>query len=172
MKEKFSFLADARALAEIRKHKWIESQKASREIGFASAALDWIKKYGESWKKVHLKGEKEYNFLSERRKFRRFRIFSEVKLNKDNSSLIAKAKDLSFMGLLCNANEYIPPNYEVAIDFNLHSRNKNKAFSLKCKGTVNRVSPVGSEEYEIFLRFDEGCQHYIEEGLAVFNLQS
>ena len=43
MTEHYSFLNDELALLEIRKHKWIESEKCGREIGFASAALDWIK---------------------------------------------------------------------------------------------------------------------------------
>lgn len=46
---RYSFLNDTLALEEIRKHKWIESEKAGREIGFATAAVDWIKKYGEQW---------------------------------------------------------------------------------------------------------------------------
>ncbi len=47
--KKYPFLKDELAIHEIRKHKWIESEKAGREIGFASAAFDWITKYGESW---------------------------------------------------------------------------------------------------------------------------
>ncbi|MCK5013580.1 MAG: hypothetical protein KAS66_07155 [Candidatus Omnitrophica bacterium] len=46
----YSFLKDELALEEIRKHKWIESEKQKKEIGFATAAVDWIKKYGQSWK--------------------------------------------------------------------------------------------------------------------------
>jgi len=30
---------------ELLKHKWIESEKAGKDIGFESALLDWIKKY-------------------------------------------------------------------------------------------------------------------------------
>ena len=46
---RYSFLNDTLALEEIRKHKWIESEKAGCEIGFATAAVDWVKKYGEGW---------------------------------------------------------------------------------------------------------------------------
>ena len=49
MKNKYPFLSDQIARQEIYKHKWIESEKAGREIGFASAALDWITRYGETW---------------------------------------------------------------------------------------------------------------------------
>ncbi len=46
---RYSFLKNELALEEIRKHKWIESEKAGCEIGFATAAVDWIKNYGEGW---------------------------------------------------------------------------------------------------------------------------
>lgn len=49
MKTDYPFLQDTQARHEIYKHKWIESEKAGREIGFASAALDWISRYGETW---------------------------------------------------------------------------------------------------------------------------
>ena len=40
------FLKDERALAEIEKHKWFESEKAGHDIGFEAAAADWIKRFG------------------------------------------------------------------------------------------------------------------------------
>ena len=46
MNRNYPFLKDELALMEIRKHKWIESEKKGCEIDFATAALDWIKKYG------------------------------------------------------------------------------------------------------------------------------
>ena len=49
MKKQYSFLKDELAITEIRKHKWIESEKAGCEIGFATAAYDWVTKYGEAW---------------------------------------------------------------------------------------------------------------------------
>lgn len=53
MTTQYPFLKDDRALAEIRKHKWIESEKAGREIGFATAAFDWITQYGQAWLHYH-----------------------------------------------------------------------------------------------------------------------
>ena len=41
------FLAER---AEILKHKWIESEKAGRDIGFEKALLDWIVKYRSNWR--------------------------------------------------------------------------------------------------------------------------
>jgi hypothetical protein len=36
---------------EILKLKWIESEKAGKDIGFERALLTWIKKYQSDWKK-------------------------------------------------------------------------------------------------------------------------
>jgi hypothetical protein len=40
------FLAER---AEILKHKWIESEKAGKDIGFEKALLDWIMKHRSNW---------------------------------------------------------------------------------------------------------------------------
>ncbi|MFP4069051.1 MAG: hypothetical protein ACOC4K_01715 [Verrucomicrobiota bacterium] len=37
---------------EILRHKWIESEKLGRDIGFERALLDWIRKHRESWRKA------------------------------------------------------------------------------------------------------------------------
>ncbi len=36
---------------EILKHKWIESEKAGRDIGFERALTDWIVKHRAAWRK-------------------------------------------------------------------------------------------------------------------------
>jgi hypothetical protein len=41
------FLAER---AEILKHKWIESEKAGKDIGFEKALLDWIMKHRSNWR--------------------------------------------------------------------------------------------------------------------------
>ena len=35
---------------EILRHKWIESEKKGKDIGFERALLDWIRKHRESWR--------------------------------------------------------------------------------------------------------------------------
>jgi hypothetical protein len=35
---------------EILRHKWIESEKVGRDIGFERALLDWIIKYRANWR--------------------------------------------------------------------------------------------------------------------------
>ena len=36
---------------EILKHKWIESEKAGRDIGFEQALTEWIVKHRSKWRK-------------------------------------------------------------------------------------------------------------------------
>jgi hypothetical protein len=36
---------------EILKHKWIESEKAGRDIGFDRALTDWIVKHRSKWRR-------------------------------------------------------------------------------------------------------------------------
>ena len=46
------FLAER---AEILRHKWIESEKAGKDIGFEKALLDWIVKHRSSWRDRRMK---------------------------------------------------------------------------------------------------------------------
>lgn len=40
---------------EILRHKWIESEKQGRDIGFERALLDWIRKHRDGWRKTRAK---------------------------------------------------------------------------------------------------------------------
>ena len=44
-------LRDKRVIDEINRHKWIESEKAGRDIGFDRAADDWIDRFSDEWTK-------------------------------------------------------------------------------------------------------------------------
>ena len=46
------FLAER---TEILRHKWIESEKAGKDIGFEKALLDWIVKHRSSWRERRMK---------------------------------------------------------------------------------------------------------------------
>ena len=35
---------------EILRHKWIESEKKGKDIGFERALIDWIRKHRENWR--------------------------------------------------------------------------------------------------------------------------
>jgi hypothetical protein len=39
---------------EILKHKWIESEKAGRDIGFEQALTDWIAKHRAKWRSARM----------------------------------------------------------------------------------------------------------------------
>jgi hypothetical protein len=41
---------------EILRHKWIESEKAGRDIGFERALLDWIVKFRSGWRNDRSRG--------------------------------------------------------------------------------------------------------------------
>jgi len=46
------FLAER---TEILKHKWIESEKAGKDIGFEKALLDWIVKHRSNWREKRMR---------------------------------------------------------------------------------------------------------------------
>jgi hypothetical protein len=37
---------------EIERHKWLESEKAGRDIGYDAALIDWVMKHKSKWKKA------------------------------------------------------------------------------------------------------------------------
>lgn len=43
---------------EILRHKWIESEKKGKDIGFERALLDWIRKHRENWRSTRAAGKK------------------------------------------------------------------------------------------------------------------
>ncbi len=158
MKERYPYFKDPRALAEIRKHKWIESQKAGREIGFATAAVDWIKKYGEEWKRIHVKEDIDKTLFLERRGYRRFKLNCMVELIKNNIFFQAEAINLSIFGLTCRATEYFPLGSQI----NARLVCEHNKESLICSGIIDRLFTIYPRKYELFLRFDEHAQQEIE----------
>ncbi len=42
------FLAER---AEVLRHKWLESEKAGRDVGFEQALTDWMVKHRSEWRK-------------------------------------------------------------------------------------------------------------------------
>ena len=49
--KKAELLKIPEVIEEIKRHLWIESEKAGHDIGFDAAAADWIKKYSDEWLK-------------------------------------------------------------------------------------------------------------------------
>lgn len=42
-------LENQQVVEEIRRHLWIESEKAGYDIGFQTAARDWLEKFSADW---------------------------------------------------------------------------------------------------------------------------
>lgn len=46
---KKQLLSNPQAVDEIKRHLWIESEKVGYDIGFETAAEDWLSKYADNW---------------------------------------------------------------------------------------------------------------------------
>ena len=45
---------------EILRHKWLESEKIGRDIGFERALLDWIRNHRDAWREAQRKGTSDH----------------------------------------------------------------------------------------------------------------
>lgn len=52
-------LRDKKVIAEINRHKWLESEIAGYDIGFQAAADDWLKNHASAWISYHHKLSKK-----------------------------------------------------------------------------------------------------------------
>ncbi len=52
-------LKDERVKEEIGRHRWIESEKAGRDIGYDRAAEDWLTRFSDGWMKANLAPKKQ-----------------------------------------------------------------------------------------------------------------
>ena len=48
-------LRNKKVIAEINRHKWLESEIVGFDIGFEAAAEDWLKKHASAWVTYHEK---------------------------------------------------------------------------------------------------------------------
>ncbi len=159
---------------EIRKHKWLESEKLGQEIGFATAACDWINKYGYTWKQFRLDAEDTTNLFLERRKYRRFNFHLPVQLKTDQNCLISYTIELSLIGLSCILPTYIPENTNVEMTINIDQETSGHRLSnFKFSSRVLRISQPKPQKsqfcYEIFLPFNEQARDYLRNTLGLFN---
>lgn len=165
MKANYSFLKDELAIMEIRRHKWIESQKRGAEMGFASAAIDWINKYGNDWLIARLDSKDEDNLFMEKRVYRRVdrRIPLQIRIHQDR--YISHTKDINLVGLSCVlSKEQIPQSKaKVMIDFGHKNLRNNKTCIFESK--IERVSQVKAVDnhtyYKVFLPFPEDVRNYL-----------
>lgn len=52
--EKQSLLQNSHVIEEIKRHLWIESEKAGKDIGYDKAASQWLEQYAEAWVAYHM----------------------------------------------------------------------------------------------------------------------
>ena len=170
MKENYPFLKDELTLLEIRKHKWIESEKQGREVGFATAALDWVKRYGQLWIQFRKQLTEEQNIFSEKRKLRRFNYKFPVELMASNSSFNCHTDNISLIGVSCTVEKYIPSNTTAQVTIRFPSKNISP---IKFESRILRVSKPKNEvkdiSYNIFLPFNEKVRDYIRLNTRFFS---
>lgn len=161
----YSFLDDPQARLEIRKHQWLESEKQGCPIGFATAALDWIDKYGQLWKQTQkMAGKKD--FFSEQRSYRRFNYKIPVQIQINDRQITTVTDDLNLLGLSCRIPTAVSENTktEVAIHFRpteLPTLKSNFSFTSYVKKARKRTSDSFYEGHQIFLPFTEEVRDYL-----------
>lgn len=167
MKNDYSFFKDELALMEIRKHKWIESEKQGCEIGFATSALDWIKKYGFQWQQSRLAPARTEDLLSEKRRYRRFYRQLPIQLNVDNKHIGGHTYDINLIGVSCSLAESVEPNTYANVTIRLPRRGSlfQKLF-FRFPSRVLRIAEAKESDqqpfrYNIFLPFSEEIRNYL-----------
>lgn len=52
-------LKNKKAIDEINRHRWIESERAGHDIGFESASTQWLEKFSKAWMQYHMPKRKK-----------------------------------------------------------------------------------------------------------------
>lgn len=47
-------LKNKNVIEEINRHRWIESEKSGRDIGFEQASIDWLERFSKAWMDYHM----------------------------------------------------------------------------------------------------------------------
>ena len=50
-------LRNKKVIAEINRHKWLESEIAGYDVGFEAAAEDWLKNHAPAWIAYHMSAQ-------------------------------------------------------------------------------------------------------------------
>lgn len=159
MKSKYPYLKDPRAISEIRKHQWIESEKAGREIGFGTAAIDWISKFGRGWEEAFAKIDK--NAFIENRKYRRFPLETFATLIHEDKIFKVRTININPQGVLCAIDEGLEAGRNVILQWSFEPDGKS---GVTFRGRVLRawLRNKSASKYELLIKFDEASQKEIE----------
>ena len=166
MKNTYSFLNDELAVIEIRKHQWLESEKDGHELGFATAAIDWVEKHGLNWKKHRFAALNTNNVLTEKRQHRRFNISLPVLISLENNSFATYTTSVNLVGFSCVIPTYIATNTPVNITINLRSDRRSFRMSkFKFKSKIIRITNPREDSsnlcYQAVISFSEELRDFI-----------
>ncbi|MBI3602629.1 MAG: hypothetical protein HY209_07050 [Candidatus Omnitrophica bacterium] len=64
-------LRNKKVIAEINRHKWLESEIAGYDIGFEAAAESWLKNHAVAWVAYHMKNSSTTSAASASKKKKR-----------------------------------------------------------------------------------------------------
>ena len=173
MSRLYSFLKDELALAEIRKHKWIESEKEGQEIGFATAALDWIKRFGQAWINFRLSLQQNTDPLLEKRQYRRFDYRFPIQLKIAHSQIACHTDNVNLIGLSCTIPAYIPDNTPTEVTIRIPSGNtQTPQMRFHFVSRITRVHAIPENRRDIpcriFVPFTEEVRDFIRNNAAAF----
>jgi len=174
MESNYSFLNDTLAIHEIRKHKWLESEKQGQEIGFATAALDWIRKYGQQWYLYRSEHKRDSDPFSEKRQFRRFQMRIPLRIKINNKQIECQTDNINLLGLACIIPASITPDEpaDVTLLFPEPNARRNPENRLRFQTRIARVSnPTalpGRQSY-VFLPFPEEIKDFIRGHSEILN---
>ena len=165
MNNTYPFFKDELALLEIRKHKWIQSEILGHEVGFATAAVDWIKKYGAAWKIFRLGLTNSDQFLSERRKYRRFVKHFPLELNIDNQPFQSHSWDFNLVGVGCVVPRFIKPENAVTARIKFQGPNQSEPIAqFEFNSRITQIAEAPQKEdpaFRIFIPFSEEIRDYL-----------
>lgn len=161
MQKDYSFLQDELALIEIRKHKWIESQKQQREVGFATAAVDWIKRYGDEFKTFRFAVRDPGQWFEEKRLYRRFSYTAPVSLQLPGVKVEGRATDFNLVGVSCTVPKELNEDQTADITIDFRDFLKRPVPVLRFRSRVARADKSGASGCKVFIPFSEKARNYL-----------
>ncbi|MDO8581105.1 MAG: hypothetical protein Q7S13_06465 [Candidatus Omnitrophota bacterium] len=173
---RYSFLKDELAIQEIRKHKWIESEKQGNEIGFATAALDWIHKYGNEWKQFRLKSHNAQHLFEEKRRQRRFSYQWPVEIKIAAQHAASLTTSVNLTGFSCLLSEPIAELTPVIIRMEFERPGSSRPLYFQFKSRISRLNKSSQTDngiaYKAFIPFTEEVRDYLRiHGPSLANLE-
>jgi len=170
MKSRYPFLKDELALMEIRKHKWIESEKQGCEVGFATAAVEWVRRYGNSWID-HRENMSRQDSLREKRQYRRFPHKFRVEITVEDKPIRCQTEDINVIGMSCIIPSYVQDTSPAQVTLQLPGKS-GQAFAQQVR-FPSRISHSHPGERQtlsrVFLPFSEEARDYLRNQTKVFS---